>query len=322
MTPKTTTRRAKTTRPAAATSDRRVTAHEPPAGAQTEAEGVAAPAASPVARTPSKSTDNHSNGTPASAQPSTLSTAPARRALVGAIFAAVPRHERAALAGAIFRCATAPTAEGREAAQYDCRDGGHPYAAAAVLGAYGCAVGYVGETVDPPCAYRRDICETVDPPPAALDASTAEALAFDLTAATVADAAGAVPRVLRLTVAPPVDLDALLAAVGEQVERYSNGALAISLAAARRIVDGRSPHAADGTVADALAWLLVDIGRDLRDTAKGYRSAVHELACARRNDDDATIARRANDLRRDRAELARVGALAGRIAAAVTAAEE
>lgn len=308
MTPKTTTRRAKTTRPAAATSDRRVTAHEPPAGAQTEAEGVAAPAASPVARTPSKSTDNHSNGTPASAQPSTLSTAPARRALVGAIFAAVPRHERAALAGAIFRCATAPTAEGREAAQYDCRDGGHPYAAAAVLGAYGCAVGYVGETVDPP--------------PAALDASTAEALAFDLTAATVADAAGAVPRVLRLTVAPPVDLDALLAAVGEQVERYSNGALAISLAAARRIVDGRSPHAADGTVADALAWLLVDIGRDLRDTAKGYRSAVHELACARRNDDDATIARRANDLRRDRAELARVGALAGRIAAAVTAAEE
>ena len=121
----------------------------------------------------------------------------------------------------------------------------------------------------------------------------------------------AAPRILRLTVAPADDLDALLAAVGEQCERNRNGDLAIALAAAT--------IARRDDLPDALAWLLVYLRRDLRVAVQGYRSAVHEFARARRNDDAATIAHRADDLRRDRAELARVGALAGRIAAAVLA---
>lgn len=275
-------------------------------GAQTGAEGVAAPAASPVATSPVKSTHAGGEGSPAAAQPSTPRPASHgdRRALVGAILGAIPRHERGAFAGAVYAAAAAPDVRQRADARVNLNLGAYAFHAAAVLHAYGVDV------------------VAIDAPPRADDAER-DSLAFDLDAAVaVLDASSTPPRVLRLTVAPPVDLDALLAAVGEQCERNCNGDLAISLAAARRIVDGRSPHAADGTVADALAWLLVDLRRDIRDAARGYREAVHELACARRNDDDATVARCAERLRSARAEVARVGALAGRIAAAVTAAEE
>lgn len=92
MTPKTTTRRAKTTRPAAATSDRRVTAHEPPAGAQTEAEGVAAPARTPAER-PSQDT---------SADDGSTDVHDTARAVVRSILAALPLDVRAAVVAAVL----------------------------------------------------------------------------------------------------------------------------------------------------------------------------------------------------------------------------
>jgi hypothetical protein len=212
---------------------------------------------------------------------------------VGAILGAIPRHERGAFAGAVYAAAAAPDVRQRADARVNLNLGAYAFHAAAVLHAYGVDV------------------VAIDAPPRADDAER-DSLAFDLDAAVaVLDASSTPPRVLRLTVAPPVDLDALLAAVGEQCERNRNGDLAIALAAAT--------IARRDDLPDALAWLLVYLRRDLRVAVQGYRSAVHEFARARRNDDAATIAHRADDLRRDRAELARVGALAGRIAAAVLA---
>lgn len=201
----------KAPRPAPRTKPR-ASAHEPPQGEQTEAEGVAAPAASPVDRSPEKSNSAAAKGSPVGAAPSTP--------------AAAPRMLR---------------------------------------------------------LYR----------------------------VTLADA--------------PNDLDALLRDVGRQCERACSGDLSIAVLTAQRVARGE-PWSGDemepDALAEALAFVLAALVDDIEGAAKLYRASVATLAASRRNDDGLTIERRFNEMRADRANLARVAHLAGRVAAAVVAAEE
>lgn len=120
-------------------------------------------------------------------------------------------------------------------------------------------------------------------------------------------------------------LDALLRDVAAQVERDSNGSLATTLCGAMRVARGellpfeREPGA-DPLACD-LAFIVDDLRRDLRHAATNFRGSYSTLAASRRHDTPDVIAMNVANLRRDRAELARVAALVGRVAAAVAAAE-
>lgn len=313
MNPKTTKPRTKPTSPAAAPRRRAAaTSHEPPQGEKTATREGESSHAAPVDRSPEKSNSAAAEGSPASAAPSTPATHGDRRALVGAIVGAVPRRERGAFAGAVYAAAAAPEAHQRAAARVDLNIGPHAYHAAALLRAYGVDV------------------VAIDAPPRA-DAAERDALAFDLdTAAAVLDAGGARPRLLRVPFALDAadDLDALLASIGEECERGCNGDLAISCLAAQRVAHGGGTFAfttGDDGLAGALGAVMNGLARDLRLATKRHREDVHAFACARRNDDAATVARRAETLRSTRRDLVRIGGLVGRLGAALAdalAAEE
>jgi len=116
------------------------------------------------------------------------------------------------------------------------------------------------------------------------------------------------------------DLDGVLRDVAKQVERDCNGSLAIGLCTAQRVARGELlPHEVeegDDALANDLAFLMVDLRRDLRHAAARFHDSYSVLAAARRNDGDDVIARRVDALRYDRRELVRVATLIGRVAAA------
>ncbi len=120
-------------------------------------------------------------------------------------------------------------------------------------------------------------------------------------------------------------LDAVLRDVARECEMGTNGELAVGVCGVQRIARGETlaherEEGAD-MLPDALAWLAVDLRRDYRHACDRYREEYANVAGSRRNDPPDVLARHLANLRYARAALVRIAALAGRVAAAVTAAE-
>lgn len=272
-------------------------------GGQTGAEGVAAPAAPTTAR-PSQDTDGRRDGSPA---PSTASSprntlvrfafsqpSPVALAIVGAVFALLAPAEVDALARALlaFVKARGDAAWLGALAALDATP--HREHGRRILGALG--AGDVDlAMVKRPESFGDDLFATV-------------LLTLDA----------------RRQRRNP-DLDAVLRDVAHECEMDSNGDLAIGVCGAQRIARGElaAHEQAQGAdaVPDTLGWLLVYLRRDYRHACDRYRQEYAAVESARRNDPPDVLARRVANLRRERAALVRVAALAGRVAAAVAAVE-
>lgn len=131
--------------------------------------------------------------------------------------------------------------------------------------------------------------------------------------------------------APPRgDLRALLRDVmAFAAARVCDGELCMAAANAERLVAGeaaldggeRPDTFAPDALADALAFVVVDLRRSYKNAARMFRDAYAAHAASERNDPPAEVARVAQYLRDTRRDLARVAALAGRMSSALSAAE-
>jgi len=310
----------------------------PRSGAQAAAEGVAAPAATMAPASPSQDTDGHRDGTSAAEQPSTLRAAAwlplAARAVVDALDNDLRAYALRALlvwgrslyllAGLVADRSVArerAVKMGDDATEYltdapherggampgavDARDA-YPAVCAIVAACYGDAPGELASYV------------------ANGNTSAAELAPFVDALAALARAPSVAPRLVRLSFdgADPT-VAALLRDVGCQCERACNPELAIATLTAMRVARGESwrDEYEPDALADALASVASELTRDHRDAAKAHREAVAALVAARRNDSAEVIAAREREMLAARSDLARVGALVGRVADALAAAQ-
>ncbi len=214
-----------------------------------------------------------------------------RRALVHAIVCNVKPAERAAFLDALRAAAMAPDDDARREARCDLNLGPYAHHAGAALHLYGC-----------------DVAE-IDAPVALHPTDSAEfAVDLDASAALLKARTGAPPSTDSLSV---------LRDIGDQCLRGCSGDLALALIAAERVFRGDDDEQTPDMKADALASVAAHLADDLNNAAKRYSEAFAERAAARRNDPPQRVQMAESEHRIARRELARIGALAGRLAAAL-----